>query len=268
LRRRNAFAHHAPTFEDWSPIMILTRTLAAAAMLCTALTAGPAAAQQGAAPPDKAAVEKIVRDYLMEHPEVIIEAVEAFKQRAAEAERLAAEQAVKSRASDIYRDPASPVGGNPKGDVVVVEFFDYRCGVCKNVHPSVTKLLADDPGIKIVYKEWPILGPESVFAARAALASRAQGKYLPFHNALMETRGRLDATIVFSIAARLGMNIDKLRRDMEDPKVNDAIRKNYALAEALKLDGTPSFLIGNSLLRGARDLDTMRALVAKARKPE
>jgi protein-disulfide isomerase len=245
------------------------KRLISLAVAAASLLAGPTLAQQqapAAAAPDKTAVEKIIRDYLMEHPEVVIEAVNEFKRRMEVQERRAAETAVKDRAQEIFNDPDSPVGGNPKGDVTVVEFFDYRCGVCKRAHPEVAELVASDKGIRMVYKEWPILGTESVFAARAALASRPQGRYLAFHNALMEARGSLDPAAVFAIAAGAGLDVNRLRKDINDPKIEAAIRKNYALAEALKIDGTPSFLIGNTLLKGARDLATMRQLVARARK--
>lgn len=245
--------------------MIFRLPILAAAVAAT-LAAFPAAAQQAPDTPDRTAVEKIVREYLMEHPEVIVEAIEEFKRRAEERERLAAEQAVKARADDLFRDPASPVGGNPEGDVVVVEFFDYRCGVCKNVHPLVAELVAKDPGIKRVYKEWPILGPDSIFAARAALAAHRQGRYHAFHDALMTARGALDPAAVFAIAGGAGIDVARLRKDMNAPEIEAAIRKNYELAQALNLNGTPSFLIGNTVLRGARDLDTLRDLVARARK--
>jgi len=239
----------------------------AAVWLACGLAALPAAAQQAPSPvPDREAVEKIVRDYLVRHPEVVVEALEAYKRQAQERERLAAEKAVRERADEIFRDPASPVGGNPNGDVVVVEFFDYRCGVCKSVHPLVAELIRTDPGIKRIYKEWPILGPESIVAARAALASRTQGKYLQFHDALMAAKGALDEAAVMALARKVGIDTERLRRDMKAPEIEAAIRKNFALADALHLSGTPSFLIGNTLLRGARDLDTMRALVARARK--
>lgn len=247
--------------------MSLVRKALAAAVVSLACVAAmlPAAAQQEP-DADKKAVEEIVRDYLMRHPEVIVEALQEYKRQSEERERLAAEKVISDRAAEIFRDPSSPVGGNAAGDVVLVEFFDYRCGVCKSVHPAVAELMKSDPGIRRVYKEWPILGPQSVFAAQAALASRAQGKYLVFHDALMEAKGNLTQEAVMGIARQVGLDTHRLQRDMDAPEITDAIRRNFALAEALRLNGTPSFLIGNTLLRGARDLDTMRALVARARK--
>ena len=135
---------------------------------------------------DKAAIEKIVRDYILENPEIITDAVRILKNRKEQADNAADLQLLASNRNALLNDPESPVGGNPKGDVTVVEFFDYRCGVCKRIHPIVDQLVKSDPNIKRVYKEWPILGPNSVLASRAAIASRKQGKYLSFHKVMME----------------------------------------------------------------------------------
>ena len=161
--------------------------------------------------------------------------------------------------------PESPVGGNPKGDVTVVEFFDYRCGVCKRIHPIVDQLVKSDPNIKRVYKEWPILGPNSVLASRAAIASRKQGKYLSFHKVMMEANSAFGESAIMAMAQSVGIDTAKLRRDMRSGETDTILRKNYALAEKLKLNGTPSFVIGDTLLRGGRDLDSLRAIFAEAR---
>jgi protein-disulfide isomerase len=250
--------------------MIRMRTIALmAAMLAVAAPAGIArAADPAQQTVDRAAVERIVRDYLRENPEVVIEALEAFKKKQEQAELAEIEQAMTARRAEIHEDPGSPVGGNPKGDVTVVEFFDYRCGVCKSVHPMVSELIRSDGRIKLIYKEWPILGPDSIVAARAALASRKQGKYLPFHDALMEARGDLSESAILAIAGKVGLDVARLRRDMNDAEVGATLQRNYALAEALRINGTPSFIVGKELVRGARDLDSMRDLVARARKPQ
>ena len=160
---------------------ILTTAMAAFLLVAACL---PATAQQSSTPTTITPkdIEGVVRDYLLKHPEIIVQALETYKRRAEEAERDAARQTISQRKDSIQNDPDSPVGGNPNGDVTIVEFFDYRCGVCKRVHGTVAELIKGDANIRRVYKEWPILGPESVFATRAALASRAQGKYLGFHD--------------------------------------------------------------------------------------
>lgn len=236
------------------------------AIFAAALAAASPARTDGVLTPDQErAVERLVRDYLLTHPEIVGAAIETLRKRQEDAKRDAALATIAAHRSELLHDRDSPVGGNLRGDVTVVEFFDYGCGVCKRVHPIMARLIEGDQGIRRVYKEWPILGPESVFAARAALASRAQGRYLAFHDALMEARGRLDRDAVLTIAGRIGLDRERLVRDMEEPGTMDAIRRNYRLAEALELDGTPSFVIGDVVLRGGRDLETMRRLVAAAR---
>jgi len=152
-----------------------------------------------------------------------------------------------------------------KGDVTVVEFFDYRCGVCKRIHPIVNQLVKTDPKIRRVYKQWPILEANSVLAARAAIASRKQGKYLSFHKVMMEANSSFGESAIMGMAESVGIDTSKLRQDMRSAETNAVIRKNYALAEKLKLNGTPSFVIGDTLLRGGRDLKSLRAIVAEAR---
>lgn len=221
-----------------------------------------------AAAPSPAAIEKIVRDYLKKNPEIVVEAIEAYRKKQQAQEEAAALRVLSERKEELNNDPYSAVGGNPNGDVTLVEFFDYRCGVCKRVHSVVAKMTERDKKLRRVYKEWPILGPDSVFASRAAIASRKQGnkKYIAFHNAMMEVRKSLSAKTVMEIAGQVGLDQAKLQKDMTAPEVNQVIQRNYDLASALKLNGTPSFVIGGQLLRGARDFDTMMRMVRNARK--
>jgi len=229
----------------------------------TAMSAAPAIAQT--APTDKDAVEKIVRDYILKNPEIIAEAIQRLQQKKKMAEAAADIQLLASNRAELINDPTSPVGGNVKGDVTVVEFFDYRCGVCKRIHPIVNQLVKTDPKIRRVYKQWPILGANSVLAARAAIASRKQGKYLSFHKVMMEANSSFGESAIMGMAESVGIDTSKLRQDMRSAETNAVIRKNYALAEKLKLNGTPSFVIGDTLLRGGRDLKSLRAIVAEAR---
>lgn len=247
--------------------MIRIRTIGLAVLLGAAgFCLGAWAADPAPPPLDRAQVERIVRDYLHEHPEVILQAVDAYKKKQDDAELADIRKTIAARHAEIVNDADSPVGGNVKGDVTLVEFFDYQCDVCKSVHGMVADLVKSDGHIRRVYKDWPILGPESLFAARAALASRRQGKYLAFHDALMEAKAPLSDQNVFAIAANVGLDVARLKRDMNDPQIATILERNFALADALHINGTPSFVIGNVLLRGARDLDSMRALVAQARK--
>jgi len=229
----------------------------------TAMAPAPVVAQT--APTDKEAVEKIVRDYILKNPEIIAEAIQRLQQKKKMAEAAADIQLLAANRAELIGDPTSPVGGNVKGDATVVEFFDYRCGVCKRIHPIVNQLVKSDPNIRRVYKEWPILGPNSVLAARAAIASRKQGKYLSFHKVMMEANSSFGESAIMAMAESVGIDTAKLRQDMRSAETNAVIRKNYALAEKLKLNGTPSFVIGDTLLRGGRDLESLRAIVAEAR---
>ncbi len=237
--------------------------ITAAAVL--AFVAGPATSAGSLTETQKKEVEAVIQDYILKNPEIISKAIDALQARQREAEEKASKAALIANRSQLFKDATSPVSGNPNGDITVIEFFDYRCGVCKRVHPIVARLIKDDPNIRRVYKEWPILGPDSVLAARAALASRKQGKYFAFHNAMMEARARLNRSTIMTIAKRVGLDTTQLTRDMKDPEINGILQRNYALAEALKLNGTPSFVIEDTLLKGGRDLPTMRKLVADAR---
>lgn len=248
--------------------MLRIHLIALAIAAATSALGSAARAADPAPPPlGRPQVEQIVRDYLREHPEVILEAVDALKKKQENAELADIKKTMAARQTEIMSDPGSPVGGNLKGDVTLVEFFDYQCGVCKSVHDMVADLVKSDGHIRRVYKDWPILGPESMFAARAALASKRQGKYLQFHDALMEAKAPLTDQTVFAIAKSSGIDVSRLQRDMTDPEIAQVLQRNFALADALHINGTPSFVIGNVLLRGARDMDSMRALVARARKP-
>jgi protein-disulfide isomerase len=210
--------------------------------------------------------EQRVREYLLKNPEVIMEALQVLqeRQRAAEAENL--KRTIAERGEEILNDPAAPVGGNAAGDVTVVEFFDYNCHYCRRVAPTVVELEQADPGLRLVYKEFPILGPGSQFAARAALASRRQGKYVPFHNALMQATEQVTEEIVMEVARAVGLDTEQLRADMRDPAIQEAIARNLRLANALGITGTPSFIIGDEVVPGAVDLRTLQSLIARARR--
>ena len=211
--------------------------------------------------------EQRVREYLLNNPEVIMEALQILqaRQKAAEAENL--KRAIAERSEEILNDPAAPVGGNPSGDVTLVEFFDYNCPYCRRVAPTVVELEQADPALRLVYKEFPILGPGSQFAARAALASGRQGKYVPFHNALMQASEQVTEETVMMIAGTVGLDIERLERDMQDPAIQEAIARNLQLANALGITGTPSFIIGQEVVPGAVGMGTLQGLIERARRP-
>jgi protein-disulfide isomerase len=173
--------------------------------------------------------------------------------------------ALKSRADEVFRDPDSPVGGNPNGDVTLVEFFDYNCPYCRQVAPLLLEAVAADPRLRVVFKEFPILGPNSVFAAKAALAAHKQGNYLAFHDGLMKSHGALDERKVLEAAAAAGLDVDRLKTDMEAPTIQALLDRNLDLGRALRLNGTPGFVVGDGVFAGARDLKGLQALISAAR---
>lgn len=216
-------------------------------------------------PSGEADVERIVRQYLLKNPEVIAEAIASLEQKREAAQTAAAHQALGQNQGPLYNDAEAPVGGNPQGDVTIVEFFDYRCGYCRKVHPAVENVLKKDAKVRIIYKEFPILGPPSVLAARAALASRAQGKYVAFHNALMSGGGSFSEAEILETAASVGLDSERLKKDMAAPEIEAILQKNFALAQALAIRGTPAFVVGKKLIPGAMEEADLAGLIQEAR---
>lgn len=217
-------------------------------------------------PPDE--LDQRIRSYILENPEVIIEAVQRLQARQRAAEESQAETVIQARANELFGDPDSPTGGNTKGDVTLVEFFDYNCPYCRRVAPVMAEAEAADPNLRIVYKEFPILGPDSLYAAKAALAAHRQGRYEVFHKALMLADGAANEDRVLTVAADVGLDVERLKTDMEDPEIQDAIDRNAALAQALRITGTPGFVVGEQILRGATDVETLQALISEARSKQ
>ncbi|NWH09022.1 MAG: DsbA family protein [Alphaproteobacteria bacterium] len=211
-------------------------------------------------------IEKIVHDYLVAHPEILTEMISELESRDRAAAEKSALGAIAEHRKMLDDDGYSFVAGNPKGDVTVVEFFDYNCGYCKQVRPSVVALLESDPNVRLVLKEFPILGPTSVIATRAAMAAQKQGAvYWDYHNKMLAHEGRLDEATIFALAGEAGLDVARLKADMEDPAIAERISRTEELARKIGVDGTPSFVIGDKLAGGAEDLDGLKALVAAAR---
>lgn len=209
--------------------------------------------------------ERRVRRFLTGNPEVVVEAMQRFEARRVAAEQDDMKNAIVEREAELLRDPGSPVGGNLEGDVTLVEFADYNCPYCRRVAPIMAEAEASDPNLRIVYKEIPILGPNSLYAAKAALAAHRQGKYVAFHRALMNAKGVAAEGLVLAIAAKVGLDVGRLKSDIEDPLIKEAIDRNIALARVLRINGTPGFVVGKEIVRGAIDLKTMQAMVRQAR---
>ena len=238
---------------------------ATTAFLLFAGLAAVAGAEQAPGQRSVEEVEKIVREYLLNNPEVIFEAVDRHraKQRQQQAQRDRA--ALRQHRQKLLADPDSFVGGNPGGDVTLVEFFDYRCGYCKRFASTLEKIKKQDPKLRVVYKEFPVLGPDSFRAAQAALAARNQGYYLAFHEALMGASGALTDDAIMTVARDLGLDVDQLKRDMETPRIRNVVSNNHRLAKALRIDGTPAMIVGDEIARGAVPLEAVAAMIARAR---
>ncbi|MBT5413497.1 MAG: DsbA family protein [Rhodospirillaceae bacterium] len=242
---------------------------AALALALACFAAQPARAAEDAAttidPAQRQAIEEIVRDYIMKNPEIVIEALDAMRERERIAREDRAREALTSFGTDLFDNPASPTMGNPDGDIVVVEFFDYRCGYCRRMFEPVMELVESDGEIRFVLKEFPILGPESVFAARAALASRKQDLYDPFHSAMMMAEVGLGESTILAIAESVGLDTDRLRADMEDPAIDEELARNFQMADALAIEGTPGYVIGEDIIRGAISMERFQGYIDKVR---
>ncbi|WP_375255448.1 DsbA family protein [Yoonia sp.] len=210
-------------------------------------------------------VKQLVLEAIRENPGIVFEAARLFEEQQQANQAQAAAQVLADERDALERDPNAPVLGNPEGDVTVVEFFDYNCPYCRQVKPHMEALLAADPNVRVVYREWPILGEGSVFAARAALASRKQGKYVAFHWAMMDLNGRAEEASVIRVAESIGLNIAQLRRDMDAPEIDEHIQTSMRLSRAIGFSGTPSFVIGDSLAPGLIEADQMIAMVNQTR---
>lgn len=217
---------------------------------------------------DRKEVESVVQDYILRNPEVIMRAIQAYQVKMEVEKNKQVKKELAILNNELNRNAGSPVIGNPDGDVTIVEFFDYRCGYCKRVLPTIQALLKEDKNIRYVLKELPILGPDSVFASQAALAiwNSTPEKYMPFHTALMASRGNLNSEKVLRIANKLAIDTEALTKNMKNKSVNKELSMNMQLSERLNISGTPAFVIGNQLTPGAISLDEIKKLVELARK--
>ncbi|MBB4287805.1 DsbA family protein [Roseospira goensis] len=238
-----------------------------AGLLALAWTgATPAQAQDPAlSAAEEAAVRALVRDTLLANPEIIAEALEVYQEREAAAQAERSRAAIQQHRAALEAADAADVIGNPDGDVTVVEFSDYQCGYCKRVFPALMQAVEADGNVRLVIRELPILGPESVLAARAAEASRAQGRYPEFHTALMAMKGGVSEAAIMQVAAEVGLDVERLRADMADPALDQRFAENIQLARALGISGTPAFVIGDALVPGAVSQEELNDLIAAAR---
>ena len=214
----------------------------------------------------RAEIVAIMRDALRRDPGILREAFGAL-QAAEERDREdALRGAIAEHRQAIFGVASDPVRGNPRGDVTIVEFFDARCPYCKRLHAEMGPLLRRDRNIRVVMKDLPILGPQSVVAARALLAAQRQGKYPEMYDALMSLRGEPTDAVIRSEAERIGIDYAKMRRDMEDPAIQQRLDANIALARSLRIEGTPALIIGETLVPGAIPIAQIEQMVAEQRR--
>ncbi|WP_340108588.1 DsbA family protein [Pikeienuella sp. HZG-20] len=247
----------------------MTRLIVATFFALSALSVMAPAGAAEFSDAEQAAINDQIRAYLLENPEVIVEAMQVLEQRQREQANSADREKIAAARSELFDDGFSGVAGNPNGDVTVIEFFDYECPYCKRAHESLKSLLEADDGVRVILKEFPILGPRSTFASRAAMAARRQGDdlYWAYSDAMLSHRGALDERAVFTIAGETGLDVDRLKADMEDPGIAENIRATYALARRLEINGTPGFIIGDQVVRGFVPYDRLREMVEEARRP-
>ncbi|MDB5414310.1 MAG: disulfide bond formation protein DsbA [Rubritepida sp.] len=224
-----------------------------------------AAMAQALSPEQRAEVLQLMRQTLREDPSILREAMAGLEQ-SEQAERATAQtRAIAQYSEALFRDAGDPVKGNPQGTVTLVEFFDARCGYCKQLHPATDQLLQRERDVRIVLKDLPILGPSSVVASRMLLAAQRQGQYVPLYDALMRLREEPGEAVLRREADRLRLDWARLRRDMEDPAIQARITRNLELARGLDIQGTPALIIGTTMVPGAINLAELQRLTAAQR---
>ena len=247
-----------------SPLARAVALASTALVLCAAL---PARGQEGDA--KRSDFERMLKDYLADHPEAIQEALDALAAKKAAAKAAQQKAAIRANAAALFASPHQVILGNRTGDVTLVEFFDYNCGYCKRALADLLEVMKSDPKLKVVLKEFPILGPGSVEAARVAIAVRMQdaggARYLEFHRKLLESRGHNDKSTALAVAAELGLDMARLERDMASEEVDKSLKETTRLGEVLGINGTPGYVVGPSVIVGARGQQLLKEKIASAR---
>jgi protein-disulfide isomerase len=249
--------------------MNFARHLIAAALIAGAAIFSTHAIAQSITPAQRTEIEAIIKDYLLKNPELMQEVMQELEKRQALAETEKARGAIAANKEAIFNSPRQVTLGNPKGDVTMVEFFDYNCGYCKRAMADMMELLKSDPNLRVVLKEFPVLGEGSVQAAQVAAALTLQDKsgkkYLDFHQKLLSGRGQADKTRALAAAKEAGADMARLEKDMAGAEVRAALEESFKLAETLGLNGTPSYVINNDVVIGAVGLSTLKEKISTAR---
>jgi len=208
-------------------------------------------------------IEKFVHDYLLREPEVLAEALRLLQQRQSSAAAQKAKQAIRDHQQALLSDQSSPVEGNAQGKVTIVEFFDYRCVHCRRVASTIDQLVRSNASVRVVYKNFPVLGEPSVLAARAAVAAQQQGGWPKLHRAMLAYEGDFTTETLLKLGTSVGLDSGKLKTDMMSPATDKALQANLTLAAALGVDVTPTFVIGERVIKGALSAEAFQALVAE-----
>jgi protein-disulfide isomerase len=244
--------------------------LAAAAAFAGALVlTGPTAAQPAFTEEQRREIGTVVRDYLLQNPEVLQEVITELQRREQQTQTAARQTAIQDSRKQLLSSPRDIVAGDPSGDVTLVEFFDYNCGYCKRALTDVRALMKNDPKLRVVLKDFPVLGPDSVEASRVSLAAKQQlkgDKLFDYHAKLMETRGRVNGERAIAVAKEMGIDAARLQRDMESAEVKQAIQENLVLGDKLGVSGTPAFVVGDEVISGAVGIEPLRKTVAGVRQ--
>lgn len=244
--------------------MTAFRSLAFAFATSAALITSAAYAADAAA--NRAEVESIVRDLIKKEPQIIVDALKGYQEKMQQEQQEKAAKLLKDRQGDLVKN--APVVGNGKADVTVVQFFDYHCGYCKKMLPVINQLLKEDKNVRIVFREFPILSQDSQTAAKAAIAvyNINPAKYFEFHSALMNASGKFDEAALMAQAKKIGIDPDKLKKEMAKPAVEEELKATAQLASDLGVRGTPAVIIGDQLVPGAMSIEALKQAVADARK--
>ncbi len=248
--------------------MLLRRFLMIMAVIGISFSAPVASAQEDQAltPKQAEAVRRVIRDYLMEHPEVLQEALEALHEKVRQAQEADSRKNIETYRAELFDNKDDPSTGNAKGDVTIVEFFDYNCAYCKASYDGLMDTIRADGKTRLVFKEFPILTDESIVASRIALAAKKQGKYDDVHRAFMKYRGKLDEKTAYKLAADAGVNVDQAKKDMASPDLDKLLRRNKEIAHSLGVEGTPTFVIGDRIIPQAVEASTLKQLIELTRK--
>ena len=251
------------SFQRVTRIALAHFVVAACALFAVTASAQVSAFNQ----PQEDRIKELVREYILENPEIIAEAITLLQANQESVKLERQQQNLAQLKPELINPPENTVIGNPDGSVTVVEFFDYNCGYCKSMFETVLDSMQDNEDIRLVLIEFPILGPNSVIASKAALASREQDLYGPFHQAMMSHRGSLNETTIMTLARGVGLDVSQLQKDMKDPSLDEIIDKNRAIAQQLEISGTPAFIVGSALIPGAVSAEQFNQLVEQAKSP-